>query len=114
MSKTGTVKKFFEDKGFGFIAPDDGGEDVFIHIKECVDTEALYVGDQVSYDTTWDDRKGKFKGSNCSQTSGGGGGGGAPRGGGYGYDKGGMDKGKGKGGDRFSPYGGKGGGKDYY
>ena len=82
MASTGTVKKFMDDKGFGFITPDDGGEDVFIHIKQCNGAESLSEGDKVSYDNEWNDRKGKMQGNNCTVTGGGGGGGGGGKGGG--------------------------------
>merc|ERR1711862_393630 len=94
----------------------DGGEDVFIHVKDLVDAEGLSQGDDVLFDTEWDDRKGKYKGSNCSLKNGSGGGNGGGcyggrsyGGGGYGSYKGGKggkgDKGKDKGDDRYSPYG---------
>lgn len=44
----GTVKFFNESKGFGFITPDDGGKDVFVHANGLIDQ--INEGDKVSYD----------------------------------------------------------------
>ena len=44
----GTVKFFNETNGFGFITPEDGGKDVFVHANGCIDE--LRDGDKVSYD----------------------------------------------------------------
>merc|ERR1712060_432998 len=94
MSQTGTLKNFFPDKGFGFITPDDGGDDCFAHVKENSCLENCQGGETVRFDAEWDDRKGKYKAANVSVEGGGGGGGGG--------------KGGGKG-DGYSPYGGGGG-----
>ena len=45
----GTVKFFNDDKGFGFITPDDGGKDVFVHVNG-LNGGSLNEGDKVSYD----------------------------------------------------------------
>ena len=44
----GTVKFFNNSKGFGFITPEDGGKDVFVHANGLVDE--INEGDKVSYD----------------------------------------------------------------
>ena len=45
----GTVKFFDEGKGFGFISPDDGGKDVFVHANG-LNGESINEGDKVSYE----------------------------------------------------------------
>jgi len=58
---TGTVKWFNGQKGFGFIQPDDGGADVFVHISavERAGLNDLREGQKVSYEITQDRRTGK-------------------------------------------------------
>lgn len=46
---TGTVKWFDETKGFGFITPDDGGKDMFVHQSD-LKCATLNDGDQVEYE----------------------------------------------------------------
>ena len=44
----GTVKFFNNSKGFGFITPDEGGKDVFVHVNGLIDE--INEGDKVSYE----------------------------------------------------------------
>lgn len=63
---TGTVKWFNSPKGFGFIQPDDGGPDAFVHISavERSGMRELVEGQKVSYDLERDKRSGKMPASN--------------------------------------------------
>ena len=59
---TGKVKWFNGDKGYGFIAPDDGGKDVFVHISavERAGLRTLNENQKVSYEPTTDRKTGKL------------------------------------------------------
>jgi CspA family cold shock protein len=58
---TGTVKFYNTQKGFGFIQPDDGSKDVFVHATalERAGMSSLSEGQKVSFDTEVDSRSGK-------------------------------------------------------
>ncbi|TIR43491.1 MAG: cold-shock protein [Mesorhizobium sp.] len=63
---TGTVKWFNGTRGFGFIQPDSGGADVFVHISavERAGLRALADGQKVSYEVEQDRRTGKSSAGN--------------------------------------------------
>ena len=120
---SGTVKWFNTAKGFGFIQPDDGGADVFVHVSavEQAGLRGLNEGDIVDFDMEQDRRSGKLAAGNLVVTGhgpapagGGGGGGGSrpPRSGGFGGGGGGYDRGGGGGGYDRGGGGGFGGGGD--
>ncbi|MCC6984636.1 MAG: cold-shock protein [Bauldia sp.] len=64
---TGTVKFFNVDRGFGFIAPSDGGKDVFVHITavEKAGLGRLIEGDKLKFETTSD--RGKMAATNLEK-----------------------------------------------
>ena len=63
---TGTVKWFNSTKGFGFIQPEEGGKDVFVHISavERAGMQSLNEGQKVSFDVVADRRSGKSSADN--------------------------------------------------
>lgn len=60
MPMSGTVKFFNSERGYGFIKPDDGGRDVFVHVTavERAGLKTLTEGQRISFDVE-PDRKGK-------------------------------------------------------
>jgi CspA family cold shock protein len=63
---TGTVKFFNATKGFGFIQPDAGGADVFVHISavERAGMRTIVEGQKLSFDVVRDNRSGKSAAEN--------------------------------------------------
>jgi CspA family cold shock protein len=68
---TGTVKFFNESKGFGFIQPEGGGADAFVHISDVERSgmSSLRENQRVSYDVEQDQR-GKMKATNLKSADG--------------------------------------------
>jgi len=64
--QTGTVKWFNSQKGFGFIQPDEGGNDVFVHISavERAGMSSLNEGQKISFEVVADRRSGKSSADN--------------------------------------------------
>ena len=62
----GTVKFFNAQRGFGFIAPEDGSSDVFVHISavEQAGMKTLHEGQRVSFDVVTNQRRGKTDAQN--------------------------------------------------
>ena len=65
---TGTVKWFNEQKGYGFVQPDNGSKDVFVHISavEGAGLRTLKEGQKVSFEIVTDKRTGKSSAGNVT------------------------------------------------
>lgn len=58
---TGKIKLFNEDRGFGFIKPDDGGGDVFFHVSALREGDEIAKDKAVSFEVGVDKKSGKTK-----------------------------------------------------
>ena len=69
--QAGKVKKFFKDNGYGFITPDDGSEDIFVHKSGAGEdwSVILLEGTRVQYEVKYDDSKGKRFACSCKGVS---------------------------------------------
>lgn len=70
-NNTGTVKWFNATKGFGFIEPTNGGNDVFVHISavQRAGMQSLSEGQSIHYDLEHDSKKGKDSAVNLKQAA---------------------------------------------
>jgi len=66
--QSGTVKWFNSQKGYGFIQPDEGGKDVFVHISavERAGLSGLNDGQKINFDVVTDSRTGKSAADNLT------------------------------------------------
>jgi CspA family cold shock protein len=58
---TGKIKMFSDEKGFGFIKPDDGGVDVFFHVSALRDGDEIARDKAVTFEVGTDPKSGKIK-----------------------------------------------------
>mmetsp|Transcript_39400 Transcript_39400/g.104478 ORF Transcript_39400/g.104478 Transcript_39400/m.104478 type:complete len:138 (-) Transcript_39400:293-706(-) len=71
---SGKMLRWNKEKGFGFIQPEDGGDDVFCHVTGLKDGEgSVHEGDTVKFKVSYDDRKGKDRAVDVVRSGGGGG-----------------------------------------
>ena len=61
MFEVGVIKKWFDDQGFGFIKPDSGQGDVFVHVSRVPPGLKLHVGDRVRFDRKLSERTEKCR-----------------------------------------------------
>ena len=57
----GKIKMYNDEKGFGFIQPDDGGADVFFHVSALREGDEIAVGKAVTFEIGVDPKSGKTK-----------------------------------------------------
>merc|ERR1719387_1393108 len=65
-SQSGIVKRWNPEKGFGFITPNGGGEDVFVHKSAISDGATLEQGSTVQFVAQWDSSRAKYRALSCS------------------------------------------------
>jgi len=65
----GRVKAWYEEKGYGFLTPEGGGPDIFIHRSGLSDGMALTQGAPVMFEAQWDNGKAKYMATSCTGAS---------------------------------------------